>query len=157
MIIGIDPGMEKSGVVFLDDGEVTFAAVEDNDEIITILKQQNDHDMAIEMVACYGMPVGRTTFETVLWIGRFIQAHGAEMSCKVYRKDVKLFLCNSMRAKDAHVRQALLDRFPATGGGKTPQVGTKKEPGPLYDVKSHAWSALAVAITFDNLPQGGSK
>jgi hypothetical protein len=57
---------------------------------------------------------------------------------RVFRKDVKLHLCNSPRAKDANVRQALLDRL-------GPQ-GTKKAPGPTYGVKSHEWAALAVAV-----------
>ena len=61
----------------------------------------------------------------------------------VYREDVKLHLCGSPRAKDANIRQALIDRW----GGKAEAVGTVKKPGPLYGVKSHAWSALAVAVT----------
>ena len=31
--------------------------------------------------------------------------------------------------------------------GKADAVGTIKKPGPLYSVKSHAWAALAVAVT----------
>src|SRR5690606_4735562 len=74
--------------------------------------------------------------------GRFIQACQAP-STKVYRKDVKLHLCGSPRAKDANIRQSLLDRF---GPGKEKAVGTKQNPGPLYGVKSHMWAALAVAV-----------
>jgi len=95
------------------------------------------------------MPVGREVFETVLWIGRFVEAAnqaGREAEL-IYRKDVKLHLCQSTRAKDGNVRQAILDRFPRVGGGATPQVGTAKQPGPLYGCRSHVWSALAVAIT----------
>ena len=103
--------------------------------------------MAIEMVSCYGMPVGAETFETCVWIGRFMERFRGECD-QVFRRDVKLNLCNSMRAKDANIRQAILDRFPSTGGGKTPQVGTKKQPGPLYGISKHAWSALAVGITW---------
>jgi len=44
-----------------------------------------------------------------------------------------------MKAKDANIRQALID--------KLGPVGTKKSPGPLWGVKSHIWSALAVAVT----------
>ena len=100
----------------------------------------------IEMVASYGMPVGREVFETVRWIGRFHEAFGGAEY--VYRKDVKIHLCQSMRAKDANVRQAILDLFPPAGGGKVPQVGTKLQPGPLYGVRKDIWSALAVALTF---------
>lgn len=31
--------------------------------------------------------------------------------------------------------------------GIDPQVGTKAKPGPLYGVKGHSWSALAVVLT----------
>ena len=62
----------------------------------------------------------------------------------IYRKDVKLHLCGSPRAKDSNIRQALIDRF---GPGKEKAIGLKKTPGPLYGVKSHVWAALAVAVT----------
>jgi hypothetical protein len=65
----------------------------------------------------------------------------------IYRRDVKLRLCGTVKAKDANVRQALIDMFPKTGGGKIPQIGTKAQPGPLYGVASHAWAAVAVAVT----------
>jgi hypothetical protein len=64
-----------------------------------------------------------------------------------YRRDVKVLLCNSSKAKDSNVRQALLDLFPRSGGGATPQIGTKSQPGPLYGVSTHAWPALGVAVT----------
>lgn len=100
--------------------------------------------LAIEMVANYGMPAGKTLFETCVWIGRFIEAHRGEHHL-VYRRDVKLYLCNSSRARDANVMQALLDRY---GGTRRAAVGTKKHPGPLYGFKSHLWAALGVAVTY---------
>jgi len=100
------------------------------------------------MIASYGMAVGREVFETCLWIGRFMEcARDPEAVNLVYRRDVKLHLCGTSKAKDANIRQALLDMFPRTGGGKTPQVGTKGQPGPLFGVSSHAWAALGVAVT----------
>jgi len=108
----------------------------------------NGATLAIEMIASYGMAVGREVFETCVWIGRFQQAwHTPDGVKLVYRRDVKMQLCGSPKAKDANIRQALLDMFPATGGGKTPQIGTKAQPGPLYGITSHAWAALAVAVT----------
>jgi hypothetical protein len=92
---------------------------------------------AIEMIASYGMAVGASTFETCVWIGRFTEVARVEpVLC--YRKDIKLFLCGTMRAKDANVRQALLDFV-------GPQ-GTKAKPGTTYGIKSHSWAALAVAV-----------
>ena len=66
---------------------------------------------------------------------------------------VMVHLCHDSRAKDTNIRQALLDLFPRAGGGATPQVGTKGKPGPLYGVSSHAWPALAVAITVSGISE----
>jgi hypothetical protein len=155
-IIAIDPGTEQSGWVEYDSKTHTVygASISDNSDILAVLGAfalPQDSDLAIEMVDCYGMPVGRTTFETCVWIGRFIEAWGRASSISdvfVYRRDVKLHLCNSARAKDANVRQAIIDQFEPYGGGKTPQIGIKAKPGPLYGVKEHIWSALGVALTY---------
>ncbi len=114
--------------------------------------------LVVEMVQSFGMAVGESVFQTAFWAGRFIQAWddwGEMRDCSLlYRRDVKLHLCGSARAKDANIRQALIDKFPATGGGKQPVVGTKKQPGPLHGVKSHLWSALALAVTFAETHKG---
>jgi hypothetical protein len=95
------------------------------------------------MIASYGMPVGAEVFDTCLWIGRFMQKWSQHARCTlpslVFRKDVKMHLCGVTKAKDANIRQALIDKFGAPG--------TKKAPGRLYGIKSHAWPALAVAVT----------
>jgi len=102
--------------------------------------------LAIEMIASYGMAVGRDVFETCVWIGRFVEAWRWPAEPRlIYRRDVKLHLCGSSRAKDANVRQALIDLY----GGPS-AIGKKASKGPLYGVKSHAWSALAVAVTAAN-------
>lgn len=147
MILAVDPGTTKSGFVILDEGHVTSSGVLSNREALEMVAGHAG-TVAIEMVASYGMAVGKDVFETVRWIGRFQQAsRDPEAVRLVYRRDVKLHLCGSAKAKDANVRQALLDLFPGSGGGKTPQIGTKAARGPLYGVSSHAWSALAVAMT----------
>lgn len=147
-ILAIDPGTEQSGWCLYDTERVIDCGVSPNDSLLYGINDMAADFLAIEMVASYGMAVGKDVFETVRWIGRFQQAwNSPDDALLIYRRDVKLHLCNSAKAKDANIRQALLDMFPRTGGGKTPQVGTKAQPGPLYGVSSHAWSALAVAIT----------
>lgn len=147
MILAIDPGTTQSGFVFLEDHSVASSGVLPNPEILELLAAYTGL-VAIEMFQSFGMSVGREVFETIRWVGRYQQAsQDPEAVRLIYRRDVKMYLCNSAEAKDSNVRQALLDRFPATGGGKTPQIGTKAQPGPLYGVTSHAWSALAVAVT----------
>jgi hypothetical protein len=158
-ILAIDPGPEVSGLVGYDSRAKhvlrvfpSFPNLELAEELPALAPVYDA--LAFEMVACYGMPVGAEVFETVFWAGRFAEIFGWRSSHKVYRKDVKLFLCNTLRASDAVVRQALLDRFARTGGGVVPQIGIKSAPGPLYGVRKHAWSALAVAVTFAH---GGSR
>lgn len=152
-ILAIDPGTTKSGWCWTDEGMLIRSGVMENDQMLEALRSYLDvaDVLAIEMVASYGMAVGKEVFETVRWIGRFQQVWSfPEEVMLIYRKDVKLHLCGTTKAKDANVRQALIDRFPAVGGGKTPQIGTKAQPGPLYGISSHAWSALAVAITAEH-------
>lgn len=147
-MLAIDPGTTQSAWCLFDGNRnrVINSGIESNSMMLELLGGETS--VAIEMVACYGMPVGKEVFETCVWIGRFIQqleSNGITPTL-VYRKDVKLHLCQSPRAKDANIRQAIIDRFEPTGGGKIPQIGTKAKPGPLYGVRSHIWAALAVAI-----------
>ena len=109
-----------------------------------------------------GLAVGRTTFVTCIWIGRFMEAWESKRKEKAHlisRGDERIVICGAAtyihpetgkrhRVSDSEIRSALIEQFPATGEGKTPQIGTKKKPGPLYNVKGHAWSALSVAYTF---------
>jgi hypothetical protein len=149
VLLAIDPGTEVSGVVGYDDGDVCFAysAIANGDLLHRVramrLAEEPPSLLAVEMVASYGMPVGREVFETVLWAGRFIEAWGGPFQL-VYRRDVKLHLCGTPRAKDANVSQAIRDLY---GKSKREVMGTKKQPGPLYGVSKHAWAALGVAIT----------
>jgi hypothetical protein len=104
--------------------------------------------MHMELVQSMGMAVGQTVFNTCIWSGRFVQAwlqgHDDRSIRWVSRREEKLHLCGNMRAKDANIRQAIIDRY-----GSTKQVaqGTKKNPGPLYGVSKDVWAALAVVIT----------
>jgi hypothetical protein len=155
VILAIDPGPTESAFVFFDRTPNPFGSAwkeerfgkHPNGYVLDMLKTkgkygQHDDRLAIEMIASYGMPVGREVFETCVWIGRFVEAWDRPYEF-VYRKDVKLHLCGQARAKDANIRQALIDRFGP--------IGTKKQPGVLYGVKSDIWSALAVAVTYADM------
>jgi hypothetical protein len=149
-ILAIDPGPTQSGWVIYDAGCVAASGVSANDDMLMTVRSAPVDRLAIEMIASYGMAVGREVFETCVWIGRFQQAWRNPGSVElVYRQEVKLHLCGTAKARDANIRQALLDMFPRTGGGKTPQIGTKNQPGALYGVSTHAWPALGVAVTVE--------
>ena len=145
--VGIDPGTTQSAYVAFDGERVIESMIVSNEDVLTLVQINRYDQIVCEMIQSYGMPVGKETFETVYWIGRFAEASAVPFH-RIYRGDVKMHFCHSMRAKDSNVRQALIDRFPPSGGGKTPQVGTTKQKGPLYGVKSHAWQALAAAIAW---------
>lgn len=143
MIYGIDPGTAKSAIVAWTGKRIHFSRIMDNDALLAMIRRSGEalrgSVVAVESIASYGMAVGKEVFETCELCGRIREAaenHGAVVR-KVYRREVKIFYCGTMKAKDANVSQALRD--------KLGQVGTKGEPGPLYGIASHLWSALAVA------------
>lgn len=145
-IYAVDPGPTRSGLVVLEGTTVRDAVVLMNDELLEVLAvRAGERVLAIEQIESMGMPVGREVFETVYWSGRMHEAwesHGGDVR-RITRREVKLAICGQARANDGAIRRALLDRW---GGDKA--VGTKKHPGPLHTVKSHCWSALALAVTY---------
>src|SRR6185312_6538986 len=105
VILAIDPGNEQSAFVLYDDGAIKRFGKVENGRLVEVLEEIGagvpyHTSLAIEMIASYGMPVGREVFETCVWIGRFMQTWPF-LSTWIYRKDVKLHLCNSPRANDA--------------------------------------------------------
>lgn len=139
-VLAIDPGTHDSAYVVWTGGAVFAAGIEPNETLLEMLKfgeLTTDPDViAIEMVACYGMAVGKEVFETCVWIGRFHE-HCRPAPRLVYRREVKMHHCNSAKAKDANIRQALIDKYGAPG--------VKKNPGVTYGLKSHLWAAFAIA------------
>jgi hypothetical protein len=150
-LLAIDPGNEESAYVVYDceTGRVQSFGRRDNERLRHGVRGTTSgvhcQHLAIEMIASYGMPVGREVFETCVWTGRFVEAWSAPYTF-VYRKDVKLHLCGNVRAKDGNVRQALIDRY----GGKQKAIGTKRAPGSLHGISADVWSALAVAVTWSD-------
>ncbi len=146
-ILAIDPGNIESAYCIIDSETykpLEFGKIKNEDLAYDIIcKAGKDYikfdKLVIEMIASYGMPVGQTVFETCVWIGRFIQLNYGKFNY-IYRKDEKINLCGSMKAKDSNIRQALIDRFGV--------VGTKKNKGFFYGFKSDIWQAFAVGVTY---------
>lgn len=141
VLIGIDPGPTESAFLILDNGNIVeFGKVLNEDLLCKVRALRGTATtVAIEGFQSFGMPVGKEVFETAYLIGRIIEAlHCNNVHWRiVFRKDVCLHHCHSARAKDANVRQAMLDRF-------GPQ-GVKKKPGQTYGISGDVWSALAIA------------
>lgn len=160
MIIAIDPGSEESAYCVID--KLTYQISDfgkiKNESVTDILrKHQSANELAIEMIASYGMPVGKEVFETCVWIGRFIEIYksiGDHYStvCSdrsislIYRSQVKMNICHSHKANDSTIRRALIDRFAIhdTKNGK----GTKLSKDWFYGFKSDIWQAYAVGVTY---------
>lgn len=154
-ILAIDPGNTESGFVVTDrsDGmKILKCGKVKNEELKTdmprLIEEYGIKDTVIEMIASYGMAVGREVFETCVWIGRFKEVITA-LGCKcdyIYRREEKLYICGDSRAKDANIRRALIDEFAEKDfvRGK----GTKREPDFFYGVSKDAWMAFAVAVTW---------
>lgn len=148
-LLAIDPGYTESAWLLYDvaTGMPLEWATEPNEAVRRRIAESTARVLAVESVASYGMAVGKEVFETCVWTGRFIElfAGGTDGDVvRVYRADVKLHLCNARNAKDANVRQALIDRY---GPSKEVAIGKKASQGPLYGVTGHAWAALGVAVT----------
>lgn len=112
-MIGIDPGTTQSAIVDVHpNGSIKAHATLPNTELEKQLRLAHDY-VAIERVACQGMAVGQTVFDTCVWIGRFIAAaKTAHVEVfLVFRRDVKLYICGNQQAKDANIRRALIDRY----------------------------------------------
>lgn len=152
-ILAIDPANKESGYAIIEMPDfklIGFGKIE-NEKLLANFDSWFFTDgyidvVAIEMVASYGMAVGKDVFETCVWIGRFVQALQGKDVNFVYRKDEKITLCGSMKAKDSNIRQALIDRY-AKFDYKTGK-GLKSNPDTFYGVAKDAWQAIAVGVTY---------
>lgn len=152
-VLAIDPGTTHSAWCRCENGfPIHSEKIENTTMLCRIrgLSRAGPCLLAVEMIASYGMPTGFEVFETCVWIGRFIEAWGGDYTL-VYRKDVKMHLCGTLKANDANIRQALIDRF---GPTKDRAIGTKKRMGPLYGFSGDQWAALAVAVTASDKMEG---
>lgn len=146
-ILAIDNGNISSAFLVWDGNEILDKGILLNHELLEYIYRKHYDVCVIERIQSFGMSVGETIFESTHWAGRFHEA--AESSGKkvirIPRKDVKMNLCSSMRAKDTNIRQAIIDRLvPGTPIGKKPQ-------GILKGVHADEWSALGLALTYQDL------
>ena len=148
-LLAIDPGSTESGWVVIDTEScqpLDFGK-DANNKLLDYLRdgRLDEEAVVIEMVASYGMAVGKDVFETCVWIGRFSESlAGRTIPELVYRQPVKLHHCHSAKAKDSNIRQALVDRF--ASGQPNYGKGTKAQPGWFYGFKADVWAAYALAV-----------
>lgn len=157
MILAIDPGNVESAYCVIDKKTykpIEFGKIKNEELLEYIFDYLPDgvDTLVIEKVASYGMAVGATVFDTCIWTGRIVQ-HYLDFTSPyrqrveyIYRKEEKINLCNSMKAKDSNIRQALIDRFAQFDfkNGK----GTKGNKDFFYGFSKDVWAAYAVGCTY---------
>ena len=187
-ILGIDAGTTKSGYMIVSTDVVKKDTPQplawghvDNNIILDIISDfakgsSKNKRIALEGVESYGMPIGKDTIKTIMYIGRFQQQSQIEnvKYSTLNRSDIKLFLCNTKRANDKNVRQSIIDIY----GGNNVAIGGKRcstckgkkwfkkrdniclvcdndgyeiSKGLLHGVSGHVWSALAVCLLENEL------
>ena len=148
-VLAIDPGPDDSGYCMWNGRFLDGFGSLPNGELRDMLAIRWPDLVVIEKVASYGMAVGESTFETCVQTGRFIECCDRKNLpvIRMPRRDVKLHICGSMKAKDANIMTALVDRFGDRAKHGALGKGTKKDPGFFFGFKSHTWAAFALAVT----------
>lgn len=151
IILAIDPGNEKSGYVCFDSLEyrpLSFGKL-DNAKLLACIQPMamGAHALAIEYPQPRGQPMYTQLVDTIFWIGRFVERAGKPWT-PIDRKDVKMTLCGSPRAKDSNIRAALISRFSQSNVIPEPRAKLTRCPEALKGFAGDMWSALAVAITY---------
>lgn len=143
-VLGIDPGPKESAFCLWNGTQIIESGKIESDLMLTRAGSfsSNVPDIvAVEILQCFGMGVGREVFETAYWIGEFRQwcRYNEVNFFPVTRLQVKQHFCHTARATDSNIKFALEDRF----GVK----GTKKKPGLMYPlVGNDMRSAFAIAV-----------
>lgn len=159
IVLGIDPGPEKSGVVIYDSEAKRVLWSDAAASTYDVLRALEPwcfaklcaHGWAdavvIEQVESYGIP-GNSLLLTAEVSGRFRQRamDSFELAPVLMpRREVKRVLGIVGGGADGQVREAMLARH---GGTKKAAQGRKKAPGPLYGLSSHAWQALGLVVAW---------
>lgn len=146
-LIGVDTGTEQTAMCLcqlptlkpIEHVKVPNAEAERLIEY-WICKSKNTV-VAIELLENHGMPIGQTTIQTIIEIGRIQQIceNNFVRWILIKRSQEKMTICHNPKAKDSNIRQALIDIY----GGK----GTKANKGWFYGFKADEWQAYAIAHT----------
>lgn len=161
-ILAIDPGTTESGYVLRDTENADSAAITkgigDNEHIKSMLINMSvEHIdlLLIEMIASYGMAVGKDVFETCVWIGQFMGAHERWVDGKrVYRpvarmtrSEVRQVLTGKQSGvTDSVVSQRCKDIY--APGVRNHGKGTKDNPGYFYGFSKDIWQAFALSEAY---------
>ena len=156
ILVALDPGPVTSGLVVYDTD--AQRVIRSHAELVwpDVRRLLSDHLLSGAGVVCERTQAGPPSTDVVRtteMVGRVMEWCDSTRTPLelLYRREVLAGLGVSARGpKDALVRSALIDLH---GTSRALAVGTRRAPGPLYGVTSHAWAALALAVTI-NLRNG---
>ena len=147
-VLAIDPGSTESAFVFYDGERIYDFDKQNNYAILQNIKTTGADIVLIENLSNYGMPVGRDVFETLIWIGRFVQkCEERELKNQlILRASIKAWHCGTTAAKDSNVKQSLVNKYAKHDlkHGK----GKKDNPDFFYGFKADVWQAFAIAAYY---------
>jgi len=147
IILAIDPGSYQSGCClycpelneFYDFGKIS------NEELLQKVGQEAYNKLVIEDITSQGT-VGKTTFDTCKWIGRFSERANTRNIPFEYitRGAVKKTLTGKInKIKDGDIRKAVIaEVYPKY---------SRKDPGPLKGVKADIWQACGLALAWKKI------
>ena len=152
LLLAVDTGTAKSAYVYVDTEtyKIEESGKVDNEKMMEIARYGYYDACAIEMFSSYGMRVGKEVFESVVMVGRIMEAsrNRGIPADRIARSKVKQFVCQKGGScKDADVIQVLKDRF----GSK----GTKKDPGFFFGTTADIWQAFALATAWVDIKKEG--
>lgn len=161
-ILGIDPGNSESAYCLCSPElkPIEFGKLPNDAftlKVVDLIKKSiwnsevRNYVVVIEDVESFGMPVGKTVFDTAKYIG-YLKAKFEDYRTNVryiYRHEEKMTICHSAKANDATIKQALVDRF--APGVPNHGKGSKKEPEFFYGFKADCWSAFAICVAYHDM------
>ena len=164
IIIGIDPGPEKSAYVFICGDKILEAGYTQNDVMLHKIMDDNFDMLAVEGVRSFGpkSPIGNETLISGELAGRFYQAARSRGKAAdiLYRntgsmngaKTIHVALCGENGVKSGEVDRVVKRKFPGCW------INLKGEYGQLFlkigdRYHNHKISAAAVALTYQGSEQ----
>lgn len=169
-LLAVDPGTNKSAYCMMTESCMPISAGDvDNDTVLRLVEEGEYDRMAIEcMESRAGAMIGKSTYETCIWIGRFMQVamQRGKPVAKVYRSEEKSLLIPSKKNKlpplpegigattDAKIRASLIAKY--AKHDKKNGKGTRHDKDVFYGFQGDMWAAFAVGVVhLDKVKKGG--
>lgn len=148
VVFAIDPGNLLSAFAIVDTTSyypIKFAKcanVEIKQEMIEFIKSTPYPIIIIETMVSMGGSVGATVFDTCIFIGRLTElaeSLGASVHY-INRRQEKIELVGSMRAKDSDIRRALINRLAVFD--KVNGKGTSDHRDVFWGMAGDCWQSM---------------